>query len=54
MNYLYKFFMAIILTPLIYFVEKRIERYVGHETAVRMKRAAMGDTTIFENIPTAG
>lgn len=54
MNYLYKFFMAIILTPLIYFVEKRIERYVGHETAVQMKRAAMGETTTFENIPTAG
>ena len=35
MNYLYKFFMAIILTPVIYFVEKRIENYVGHETAFK-------------------
>src|SRR3954453_20547162 len=28
-NYIYKFTMAIILTPLIYVVEKQIERYVG-------------------------
>jgi uncharacterized integral membrane protein (TIGR00697 family) len=54
MNYLYKFFMAIILTPIIYFIEKRIERYVGHETAIKMKKAAMGAGSGFENIPTAG
>ncbi len=54
MNYLYKFTLAIVLTPVIYFIEKRIERYVGHETAIQMKKAAMGDKTIFENIPTAG
>ncbi len=41
-NYVYKFTMAIILTPLIYLIEKRIEKYVGHETAMKMKRAAMG------------
>ncbi len=44
-NYAYKFTMAILLTPLIYFVEKRIEKYLGHETAYKMKRSAMG----FEN-----
>lgn len=54
MNYLYKFFMALLLTPAIYFIEKKIEKYVGHDTAVKMKKAAMGDTTTFENIPTAG
>jgi uncharacterized integral membrane protein (TIGR00697 family) len=54
MNYLYKFTMAIVLTPLIYFIEKRIENYVGYETAMQMKKAAMGDNTAFENIPTAG
>lgn len=55
MNYLYKFSMAIILTPLIYFVEGRIEKYVGHETAKKMKRAAMGkDEELFTNIPAAG
>jgi uncharacterized PurR-regulated membrane protein YhhQ (DUF165 family) len=54
MNYLYKFTVAIILTPVIYYIEKRIEKYVGHENAEKMKRAAMGDTTMFENIPAAG
>lgn len=54
MNYCYKFFMAIILTPVIYFIEKRIENYVGHATAVKMKEAAMGAGKEFENIPTAG
>lgn len=42
MNYIYKFIMAIILTPVIYLVEGRIEKYVGHETAHKMKQAAMG------------
>ena len=54
MNYLYKFFMAIILTPVIYFIERRIEKYVGHETAIQMKKAAMGTGSGFDNIPTAG
>ncbi len=44
-NYMYKFTMAIILTPVIYLVEKRMEKYFGQETAQKMKRAAMG----FEN-----
>lgn len=43
MNYGYKAFMAIVLTPVIYFVEKWIENYVGHETAHNMKQAAMGN-----------
>lgn len=42
MNYIYKFTMAIILTPVIILVEKQIEKYVGHSTAVEMKLAAMG------------
>ena len=54
MNYLYKFFMAIVLTPVIYLIEKRIEKYVGHETAKEMKKAAMGPGKGFENIPAAG
>ena len=41
-NYMYKFAMAIILTPAITFIESRIESYVGHETARKMKLAAMG------------
>ena len=42
MNYMYKFVMAIILTPLIYVIEARIEKYVGHEVSRQMKDAAMG------------
>ncbi len=54
-NYAYKFTMAIILTPLIYFVEHRIDKYLGKEKASQMKRAAMGqEDDGFENIPTAG
>jgi len=41
-NYIYKFTMAIILTPLIYLLERQIERYLGKETTHRMKAAAMG------------
>jgi len=55
MNYIYKFTVAILLTPVIYFVEKRIEIYVGHDTATKMKRAAMGEETDgFTNISAAG
>jgi uncharacterized integral membrane protein (TIGR00697 family) len=42
MNYMYKFLMALILTPLIYLVEARIEKYLGHDVAKKMKLAAMG------------
>ncbi len=54
MNYTYKFIMAIVLTPAIYLIEKRIEKYVGHKTAYQMKQSAMGAGQGFENIPTAG
>lgn len=42
-NYAYKSFMAIILTPVIYLAEKGIENYVGHEAAQQMKMQAMGN-----------
>lgn len=42
-NYIYKFIVAILLTPVIYFVHNRIEKYLGHEQATAMKKAAMGD-----------
>lgn len=54
MNYIYKFTVAILLTPVIYLVEERIEKYVGKETAIRMKRSAMGQGDEFVNIPAAG
>jgi uncharacterized integral membrane protein (TIGR00697 family) len=54
-NYLYKASMAIILTPVIIIAEKRIENYVGHDVAKKMKRSAMGqEQDAFPNIPTAG
>ena len=54
-NYIYKFTMAILLTPVIVLAEKRIEKYLGHETATKMKKAAMGQgEDVFSNIPTAG
>jgi uncharacterized integral membrane protein (TIGR00697 family) len=43
-NYAYKFVVAVILTPVIYLVERRIEKYFGAETTHLMKQAAMGKT----------
>lgn len=40
-NYTYKFLMALLLTPLLYFVHNRVDRYLGHEQAQAMKLAAM-------------
>ena len=55
MNYIYKATMAIVLTPVIYLVENRIEKYIGHDVAMRMKRTAMGkDEEPYTNIPAAG
>lgn len=42
-NYIYKFIVALILTPVIYLVHNRIENYLGHEQAAAMKKAAMQD-----------
>jgi queuosine precursor transporter len=42
-NYIYKFCMALLLTPVIYLVHSWIERYLGHDLAVEMKQAAMRD-----------
>jgi queuosine precursor transporter len=40
-NYIYKFTVAILLTPVIYLVHNRIEKYLGHAVALKMKKAAM-------------
>jgi len=40
-NYVYKFCIAIILTPVIYLVHNLIEKYLGQELAEEMKEAAM-------------
>ena len=41
-NYCYKSIMAVILTPVIYAMENRMDHYLGKETAYKMKNAAMG------------
>ncbi|MBL0152894.1 MAG: queuosine precursor transporter [Chitinophagaceae bacterium] len=42
-NYIYKFVVAIVLTPVIYLVHGWIEKYLGHDEAAAMKKAAMAD-----------
>lgn len=55
MNYVYKATMAIVLTPVIYLVEGRIEKYLGRDVSMRMKQAAMGKSEEpYTNIPAAG
>lgn len=41
-NYIYKFIVAIAMTPVIYLVHSIIERYLGAGLAAEMKRDAMG------------
>ena len=41
-NYVYKFLIAILMTPVIYWVHIIIEKYLGAELAGKMKQAAMG------------
>ncbi len=40
-NYIYKFVVALLMTPVIYFIHYRIEAYLGHDKATEMKQAAM-------------
>lgn len=40
-NYIYKFIVAVLLTPLIYLVHAWIERYLGRDLASDMKKSAM-------------
>lgn len=42
-NYIYKFTIALIMTPVIYWVHNWIESYLGEEQAAEMKKAAMLD-----------
>lgn len=42
MNYTYKFLVAILLTPLLYPIEARIEKYLGQDVTRKMKLSAMG------------
>jgi uncharacterized integral membrane protein (TIGR00697 family) len=40
-NYIYKFVVALVMTPVIYLGHHLIEKYVGHEKAEEMKQSAM-------------
>ena len=40
-NYLYKFVVAVVMTPVIYLVHDTIEKYIGISQAYEMKKAAM-------------
>ncbi len=42
-NYLYKFSVALLMTPVIYLVHTLIEEYLGKDKAAAMKKAAMAD-----------
>ncbi|MFM7672884.1 MAG: queuosine precursor transporter [Bacteroidota bacterium] len=42
-NYIYKFIVAILMTPVIYWVHHWIESFLGKELATEMKKSAMGD-----------
>ena len=53
-NYIYKFCVAVLLTPVIYLVHDRIEKYLGHDLAKKMKRAAMGQEDGLADIPVGG
>ena len=41
-GYLYKFCVALLMTPVIYLVHGLIERYLGHELATEMRKQAAG------------
>lgn len=45
-NYIYKFVIAILMTPVIYLVHGMIEKYLGHEKAAEMKSAAMAGNNL--------
>lgn len=46
-NYIYKFLVAIILTPLLYVAHFFIDRYLGDKMAGKMMEEASEDTSIF-------
>jgi uncharacterized PurR-regulated membrane protein YhhQ (DUF165 family) len=43
MNYMYKGLVALVMTPVIYWVHHAIDRDVGPELAEEMKRVAQGE-----------
>lgn len=49
-NYIYKFIMAVVLTPVIYLVHGIIEKYLGHQLATEMKQAAIKDELAIDKL----
>jgi len=47
MNYIYKFVVAIVLTPLIYLAHYLIEKYLGKDLAEKMAKEASQDKSFF-------
>ena len=46
-NYIYKFFIAVVITPVIYLAHWAMDRYLGHDVAVQMiEQAAKTDQLI--------
>lgn len=41
MNYIYKFIVAVVLTPVIYIIHEVIEKYLGEELATKMKNQSL-------------
>jgi uncharacterized integral membrane protein (TIGR00697 family) len=54
-NYIYKFIVAVMLTPLIYLAHNWIDKYLGKDKAAEMKKQAMGSQADPQvNLPSAG
>ncbi len=53
-NYTYKFTVAVLLTPVLYWGHHLIDNYLGEELSMELKRQAMGlsPTTEEKNLPT--
>lgn len=47
-NYIYKFFVAVVLTPAIYLAHYVIDRYLGEELMTAMKKKAMSNQSFFQ------
>jgi len=46
-NYIYKFIIAIAITPLLYLAHYLIDNYLGEELAEKMTQEAASDDTFF-------
>jgi hypothetical protein len=49
-NYLYKFAIAVLITPLLYLGHRAMDRYLGHAEAARLRERALSDRS-FRLVP---